>query len=248
VRAILTYHSIDASGSVISVEEHAFRAHVAALATLGVRGVTVGDLLGLPPDANAVAFTFDDGYANFATAAWPVLDDAGFAATVFVVTDHVGGHNAWDAPDRRSASLDLLGWDALAGLAAEGVMLEAHSRTHPDLRGLSPTALEDEMEGSAERIARECGRRPEGFAYPYGALDAAAVAQARRSWKWACTTELATLDGSEDPHCLPRLDAYYLRRADAMRSWDSPRFHWRLRIRALARRARAALFDSRRPR
>jgi peptidoglycan/xylan/chitin deacetylase (PgdA/CDA1 family) len=246
VRAILTYHSIDASGSVISVDPYAFRAHVTALAGRGARGVTVGELLRLPADANAVAFTFDDGYANFATEAWPVLEDAGFAATVFVVTDYVGRRNTWDADGTGLPRLDLLDWESLARLAEDGVALEAHSRTHADLRGMTASALEDEMEGSAERLARELGRRPEGFAYPYGAHDAAAVAQARRSWRWACTTELAALTGGEDPHRLPRLDAYYLRRPDAMHGWDTPAFRRRLRLRALARRGRATLFGRRR--
>jgi peptidoglycan/xylan/chitin deacetylase (PgdA/CDA1 family) len=241
VRAILTYHSIDASGSVISVREEAFRAHVAALDARGVAGVTVGELLRLPPTANAVAVTFDDGYANVATAAWPVLREAGFAATLFVVPDHVGGHNAWDQHGLRVPRLDLAGWDALARMTSEGVALEAHSRTHADLRRLAPAAMEDEMEGSAERLARVTGRRPEGFAYPYGAYDATVVTQARRSWRWACTTDLAPLSGADDPHLLPRLDAWYLRAPDAVDGWGTPAFRGRIRMRALARRARAAL-------
>jgi peptidoglycan/xylan/chitin deacetylase (PgdA/CDA1 family) len=243
VRAILTYHSIDPSGSVISVDEATFRGHVAWLASSGVRATTVPGLLALPPEANAVALTFDDACATFATAAWPALRAAGLPATLFVVTDHAGGANSWGTRGQRIPRLDLLGWDALGRLAEEGVTIEAHSRSHPDLRRLTAAARADEMEGCAERIRQELGRRPEGFAYPYGAHDEPVVAQARRTWRWACTAALAPLRGADDPHRLPRLDAYYFRRPTALEAWDTPAFRGRLRLRALARRARAAVLD-----
>lgn len=241
MRAILTYHSIDESGSVISVTQEAFGRHVAVLRARGVRATTVDELLGLPDGMDAVALTFDDAFANFATGAWPALRDAGFPATLFVVTEHAGGWNDWSQHGLAVPRLPLLDWDALAALAEAGVRIEAHSRTHPDLRGLAPAALAEEMEGAADRLAGTLGRRPEGFAYPYGVADGPAVAQARRSWRWACTTELAPLDGGEDAHRLPRVDAYYLRRPDALEAWGTPGFRRRLRLRALARRARAAL-------
>jgi peptidoglycan/xylan/chitin deacetylase (PgdA/CDA1 family) len=243
VRAIVTYHSIDPTGSVISVAPEAFRAHVAWLAGRGLRVTTVPELLALPPDADAVALTFDDAAVNFATDAWPVLRAAGLPATLFVVSDFAGRANEWEALGHRIPRLDLLSWDALGRLAADGVAIEAHSRTHPDLRTVDPALLEDEMDGAAERIARELGRRPEGFAYPYGAYDKSVVAQARRSWSWACTTELAALRGGEDPHRLPRLDAYYLRQPDGWAGWDTPAFRRRIRLRALARRARAVVLE-----
>jgi peptidoglycan/xylan/chitin deacetylase (PgdA/CDA1 family) len=40
--------------------------------------------------------TFDDGYMDFRTDAWPVLRRYGFPAVVFLVTDEVGGTNRWD--------------------------------------------------------------------------------------------------------------------------------------------------------
>jgi peptidoglycan/xylan/chitin deacetylase (PgdA/CDA1 family) len=243
MRAIVTYHSVDDSGSVISVAPDAFRAHVAWLAASDVRVTTVTELLALPPEADAVALTFDDAVANFATVAWPALSDAGLTATVFVVTDRAGQTNAWETRGHDIPRLDLLGWDALGRLAAEGVVVEAHSRTHPDLRAAPAERLRDEMAGAAERIARELGRRPEGFAYPYGAFDERVVSEARDTWRWACTTELAPLGGGEDPHRLPRLDAYYLRRPEGYAGWHTAGFRRRLQFRALARRARSAVLD-----
>ena len=77
MRAILTWHSLDRSGSPISVPPEEFRRQVEWLAASGVRAVTVGKLLELPDEEDAAALTFDDGFANFGEAAAPVLSEYG---------------------------------------------------------------------------------------------------------------------------------------------------------------------------
>ena len=90
MRAVLTYHSIDDSGSSISVRPDAFERHVRWLASGRVQVMALDDLARSHSDAPAVALTFDDGFENFATHAAPLLRVHGFPATVFVVTDRVG--------------------------------------------------------------------------------------------------------------------------------------------------------------
>ena len=62
-----------------------------------------------------LALTFDDGYQDFADAAWPLLQRYGFSATVFLVTDHVGGHAEWDREYGEPRTVDGLGNDPPAG-------------------------------------------------------------------------------------------------------------------------------------
>lgn len=239
MRAILTYHSIDESGSPISVDEAAFRRQVRWLASGAVRVVGLRELLDLADGVDAVALTFDDAFKNFGDRAWPLLREHGLPATVFVVTDHVGRTNAWGGTDVPGIpTLPLLGWDQLATLANEGVTLGAHTRTHPDLRSLSGAALEDEVAGSAERIASTTGRRPDTFAYPYGNWNTAVVASTSRAYRLACTTEYRPVGPQEDPHRLPRLDAFYFRRSGYER-WGSAGFRSRVRFRGVLRRIRA---------
>ena len=93
MRAIITWHSVDPSGSPISVPQEVFRRQLAWLASGHVRVVSVPELRALSDTTNAAALTFDDGFANFATEAMPLLHERGLPATLFIVTDHVGSDN-----------------------------------------------------------------------------------------------------------------------------------------------------------
>src|SRR5689334_5253011 len=176
MRAILTYHSIDTSGSPISCHPDAFDRHLKWLTSGRVRVTSVDELITLPSSADAVAITFDDGFVNFAEIAAPRLLEHGLPVTVFVVADRVGSSNMWDArPAAIVPHLPLLDWPALVRLNEHGVTLGAHSRTHRDLTRIGATDLEDEIQGARERIEDRTGYRPTLFAYPYGRTNAASA-------------------------------------------------------------------------
>ncbi len=241
MRAILTYHSIDDSHSVISIDERTFRQHADWLAGGAVRVVSVDELLGLD-DEDAVALTFDDAFTNFAEVAWPILRERGLPVTLFVVSGRAGRDNAWGGrPPSGIPQLPLLGWRALGRLRDEGVEIGSHGATHAPLDSLDPEGLESEIAGSASAIERELGAAPGGFAYPYGRVGQEAERLVAESYDWACTTELAPLGSGEPPHRLPRLDAYYLRRPGRLAEWGTPRFRAWLAVRRAARRARTLL-------
>lgn len=225
MRAILTYHSIDPSGSPISLSPSAFDRHVRWFRSGRVRVLTLDDLVAAPDDEHAVAITFDDGFVNFGDVAAPRLADAGVPSTLFVVSDHVGRTNAWHGvvtpgiPD-----LPLLGWDALRRLSGQGVVIGAHTRTHPDLTSMGPGLAREEMRGSADVIERELGRRPGIFAYPFGALSPDVAATAAAEFRWSCTTEFATLGNDVARARLPRLDAYYFQHSSRLETFGTPAF------------------------
>ena len=242
MRAILTYHSIDSSGSPVSLPEDAFQAHVRFLASGRVRVVPLGDLPSTPEVEDAVAITFDDAFQNFATLAAPRLSGQGLPATIFVVSEAVGGTNAWSG---RAApgipTLPLMGWGDLQSASAAGFEIGAHSRHHPDLTRLAPSKLEDETAGCAERIAAELGQRPRRFAYPYGAVNETVARVVREAFLQSVTTEMRPLSEDDDPALLPRLDAWYFRRAGALEGWGTPSFRRRVWFRAQGRRVRALM-------
>lgn len=239
MKAILTYHSIDDSGSVISIAPDVFRHQIGWLAQHGPRVVGVQDLPGV--EGPAIAITFDDAFVNFGETAWPILRDHGMPATLYVPTDHVGGKNAWSSDEAGIPQLPLLGWSALDRLVSQGVTIGSHTCTHPRLTLVGDGAVREELERSALQLENMLGVQPAGLAYPYGAWDARVAAAAAEVYEHACTTELRAVRPGEDRYRLPRVDAYYLRSHHTIEGWGT----WGLRLylgaRAGARRCRELL-------
>ncbi|MBN2375001.1 MAG: polysaccharide deacetylase family protein [Sedimentisphaerales bacterium] len=107
--AVLAYHSVDKSGSWLSISPEQFREHLQWLKDHQWEGLTIEQYLSRldgKPGANGAAkevlITFDDGYENFLTNAVPVLKEMGFPATVFVVTDLVGKRAEWYEKERKN--------------------------------------------------------------------------------------------------------------------------------------------------
>jgi peptidoglycan/xylan/chitin deacetylase (PgdA/CDA1 family) len=244
VRAILTYHSIDESGSVISIAEDVFRAQIAWLAKSDVRVVTLDTLMRMPSDANAVALTFDDGFVSFGDVAAPLLADHGMPSTLFVVADAAGRTNRWAGrTDRGVPELPLLGWAALGRLREQHVEIGAHTRSHVNLARLTNGRLHEEVVGGAERIRTEIGYAPAVFAYPYGAVSDAAIGLVSARFAWGCTTEMRSVSANEARALLPRIDMFYLREPGQLERWGTARFRYHLKLRAGARLVRRRLRD-----
>lgn len=241
MRAILTYHSIDSSGSAISVSAAQFERHARWLAGKRVRVVALETLVHQADETDAVAITFDDGFKNFAVAARLLLE-LGLPATVFVVTRQVGKTNAWGGRSSQGVpTLPLLDWEELGRLRDQGISLGAHSRHHPSLAALNGPALEEEIQGSASDLQEHLGVAARTFAYPYGSVSPAAAAAVRRTYDVAVTTELRMIQPEDPGHLLPRLDMFYYREAGQLERWGSPAFRRHLWFRATLRRARRAL-------
>jgi peptidoglycan/xylan/chitin deacetylase (PgdA/CDA1 family) len=238
-RAVLTYHSIDRSGSPISVTPESFRAHVEWMAGSGIAVVPLADLLSGSDDRDAIALTFDDGLATVATEAAPLLRSHGFPATIFVVSGRVGRDNRWrDIGDSGIPRLSTLDWQSLERLQAQGIEVGAHSQRHAHLRACGPAELEDEIAGCADQLTARLGERPRSFAYPYGETPPAAVALVRRTYEIGCTTEFRLASARTAPELVPRLDAWYFRDGKSLRRWGSPGFARSVAIRHLLRRVR----------
>lgn len=241
MRGILTYHSIDPSGSPISVGEHELRQHIRFFASRAVQVVPLEWLHKVPADRDALAITFDDGFQNFADVAWPLFRHHDLPVTLFVPTERLGQKNDWGGTRLSGIpELPLMSWETVAKLVEHGLTLGSHSRTHPHLETLDDAALEDELAGSARTIEQRVGVRPKAFCYPFGTFDERCVAAAKRHYEVAVTTELAALSDAPDLHRLPRLDVYYWR-AGGLERWGSGAFRRRIAFRAFARRVRAAL-------
>jgi peptidoglycan/xylan/chitin deacetylase (PgdA/CDA1 family) len=244
MRAILTYHSIDDSGSPVSVSPQAFRAHVRFLASGRVAVVPLAELWQMRDGEDAVSITFDDGFANVAREALPLLAEHALPSTIFVVTGHIGGMNDWGGLSHDGIpTLPLMSWEMLGAARDDGAEVGAHTRRHADLTTLAPGALEEELSACAESIATNMGVLPSTFAYPFGRVSPAVASAVREVYDLACTTELRALSADDDAVLLPRLDSYYLREPGQLESWGTAAFRSRLWLRAQGRRVRGMVFE-----
>lgn len=234
-RAVLTFHSIDDTGSVLSFPARAF---ATLLEHLLASGVPVLSYRALHEASTGVAITFDDGLRSVADHALPVLRDLGLPSHLFLTTGSVGRDNRWPSQPATVAALPMMDWTAVEACAAAGMTIENHTSTHPDLRSLPAAAVAAECAAADAAIERRVGRRPSLFAYPYGHLDETVRRVVAERYDAAFTTELGCLPAQPDCHRLPRIDAYYLRTPIVARRFLTGPGRAYLRLRGVLRRLR----------
>ena len=154
-----------------TVSPEQFERQIRWLAKKGYSGITPSQWLrwlrdGTALPAKPVLITFDDGFAETAEFALPILRRYGFGAVMFVVTQRLGGNNTWDEA-QGSGTLELMTAEQVQYWAGQGIEFGSHSRTHPDLTKLAPEACAAEVEGSKLDLAA-LGVQAVAFAYPFG--------------------------------------------------------------------------------
>lgn len=180
---ILFYHRVSREPDELAVTPPRFAAQMAELARAGlaVAGVpAVARALeeGADP-ATLVGLSFDDGYQDVAEHALPVLEQHGFAATVYIATGVTDGRARFSWYRQQPP---LMSWDTIRTLDAGGVLgFEAHTVTHPNLLLLSESAARDEIARSKDELEDRLGRQVDSFCYPaglFGDRERALVAEA----------------------------------------------------------------------
>ena len=238
--AILTYHSLDDSGSVISMPPERFRRQMEFLAASSVAVVPLDEALRRP---NCVAITFDDGYRNLLDHAVPLLDRLRFPATIFVVSGYCGGSNNWPSQPSGVPGLPLMDWRDLASLPS-WISIGAHTDTHPHLTALPEAECERELRDCRDQIEQHLGRRTRWLAYPYGSRSASVMAAAGRHFDLAVGTSLRFLSARSCALDLPRIDAYYLRGRFTLERLFRPSGALYIGFRGVLRNVRSATSNS----
>lgn len=168
----------------------------------GLTGVGMGELLRAHAEGRAarrVGLTFDDGYTDFAEHAVPLLLEHGHTATVFVLPGRLGGTNTWDPEGPRKP---LLTADGIRAVVAAGMEVGSHGLLHQDLTAVDDAVLAAEAADSRRLLGEITGAVPDGFCYPYGAMDVRAMLAVRAAgYGYACAVDPGPLAGT---FALPR--------------------------------------------
>lgn len=212
---VLMFHAFAAPGEATGryvVGPRRLAVQLVALRLMGMRPISLTELIaglarGQEPPPRRFAVTIDDGYRDTLTVAAPVLRRLRVPATLFVVSDHLGGANRWD-PDGPLTGRPLIAAADVAHLAARGVTLGAHTRTHPRLADLDDAAAAAQIAGSVAAVrALMDAEAVVPFAYPHGSLNAATPGLvAAAGGVGAVTTEPGLVTAGADVFRLPRVE------------------------------------------
>ncbi len=118
-----------------------------------------------PGSETLVALTFDDGYRDTHTTAFPILARHGFPFLIYLATESI----ETGKPLGPTHGAEPLGWDLIGEMLGSGlVTIGAHTHRHTDLRAIDPDRVEEELRTSDDLIERRLGVKPRHFAYPWG--------------------------------------------------------------------------------
>jgi peptidoglycan/xylan/chitin deacetylase (PgdA/CDA1 family) len=213
---VLCYHALSESfPASLSVTPAAFERQLELLQRAGYRGVTFADAV-REPTQRTVAITFDDAYLSVLLLAKPLLDAAGYPATVYAPTSYLGtperplawpGIDQWQGGEHERELLPM-SWDQLGELRDAGWEIGSHTRTHPHLtQVLDDAALRDELTESKAEVEHRLGSC-ETLAYPYGDYDERVVEAAGAAGYGAAGTLPGRLHRAR-PLAWPRVGIYH---------------------------------------
>lgn len=180
----------DAIRRDLSVSPQAFEAQLRYLVEAGYQPITLGDLiyhlsLGTPLPEKPVILTFDDGYEDHYTNAYPLLKKYGFVGTFFIITEPVDSGRA-----------GYMTWAQIEIMSTAGMEIGSHSYTHLDLRGQSVDYIIWQAVGSKEAIEARLQQPVRFFSYPSGRYDEQVINVLRSANFWGAVTTEAGLEQS----------------------------------------------------
>lgn len=115
------------------------------------------------PPKKPILLTFDDGYRDFYTYAYPILKKYNVKATQYVITGYLNNPNHLTIFQLQELAKDSL------------IEIGAHTVTHDWLKGKSVQEVGYQVSESKKVLEKLTGKKIVSFAYPYGAFDLSAA-------------------------------------------------------------------------
>lgn len=201
---LLIYHQVGAGlGRQMEVTLENFRRQLDWLVTER-EVVKLGDALRRWDDAGSerlAVLTFDDGYEDTFTTAYPLLEERGLPFTLYVATEQVESGRSLGPQEQATP----LSWEMIQTMRSSGLLtVGAHTHTHLDLSTAGKEVIEEELTLSDDLIETRLGVRPAHFAYPWGYWSEDADALVRARYESAVLGGSTRPGVSRGPHMLAR--------------------------------------------
>ena len=195
---ILMYHYVrvnpvpgDNLGFNLSVTPDDFRKQLDWLAANGYHPVDFDDLRAYfagkqPLPAKPVVLTFDDGYKDLYTTAYPILREHNFKAVAYIVNGFLGAPNNVD-------------YDQVREMDANGIEIGAHTVSHVDLTKTNDGELQHQVRDVKTALEALLGHPVLDFCYPAGQFNGRVVAAVQAAgYDTATTTAPGTVHSLAD--------------------------------------------------
>lgn len=200
---VLMYHHIQTEDAAkadkqtgLTTYTDFFQKQMQYLKDKGYNIATMNDLInffdnGTPVPAKSVLLTFDDGYEDFYTDAYPILQNLGFKATMFVPTGLMNNP-------------DYLSWDQITQMNGP-ILFANHTWSHKNVE-VSTSTMQYEISTADTQLADHGLNSPKVFAYPYGLGTTASISYLNSlGYKAAFTTVPGNILCKKQRFSLPRI-------------------------------------------
>ena len=197
---VLAYHSInDKRTDNLAVQTTEFEHQINYLVSKGYKSITLSQFgeiknSGSSLSAKTVIITFDDGYRDNFTNAYPVLKRYGYTATIFLTVNLIGTQQML-LPELfihkyggTFEDYQMLMWEEIKEMLDNGIEFGSHTLTHPYLPHISQQQAEKEISLSKEIMEKMLGRTIESFCYPSGHFNNHILSIVSKYYKYAVVT------------------------------------------------------------
>lgn len=209
---ILMYHMVSEKkqGSKINklrVSPEKFRRQMKYLNEKGYQSMLFPELINYFKTGNInikkpVIITFDDGYKDNYTNAFPILKEFGFKAVFFLVTDFIDDESLWNIEDKEK----IMNWNEIKEMFNAGMEFGSHTLTHPLLLNYPREKMFNELGYSKRALEKTIGTDIACFSYPYGKCDDEAKKVVRKcEYQAACATKMGKVNLKDDIYSLKRI-------------------------------------------
>ena len=198
---VLNYHQVADTFSPLAIRPGDFSTQMAYLLNNGYIPITPDELeaglageLTLPE--KPVLITFDDGYEDNYTNAFPILKGYGIRATIFVIPAFVGKKN-------------YLNWDQVKEMSENGINMQSHTLNHYKLEELPDDEIRSELLNSKLVLEEHLGKEVNFMAYPTGTYNLHIAGIAKDvGYKGAYTIKYGGVDLGSNMYALERVPIF----------------------------------------
>ncbi len=199
---ILNYHKVDNFYHALSIAPEEFEEQMAYLSENGFTTITPDQLMAYLNQDKAlpekpILITFDDGYLDNYTNAYPIMKKYGFTATIFLVTNKVGHEE------------NFMTWDQVRTMQKDGFVFGSHTVSHAALTKVSHDQAMMELSDSRKEMEHQLGVKTRYFAYPTGVYNHQIEEMVKLAgYKAAFTIRYGQAGAESNPYALERIPIF----------------------------------------